>query len=130
MGNPFAAVAITKHGVEMARDLAARFPGTDLYYMSKFAYGDEEEKGYHLFEGSVKLILPDLFKQYNGLIIVISLGAVVRMIAPILEDKKKKDPAVVVVDDRGEHVISVLSGHLGGANELTREIAAVLVRGR
>ena len=125
MGNPFAAIAITKHGVEMARDLAARFPGTDLYYMSKFAHGDEEEKGYHLFEGSVKLILPDLFKQYNGLIIVISLGAVVRMIAPILEDKKK-DPAVVVVDDRGEHVISVLSGHLGGANELTREIAAVL----
>ncbi|AJY76925.1 cobalt-precorrin 5A hydrolase [Paenibacillus beijingensis] len=125
MSNPFAAVAITKHGVEMARGLVTRFPGTDLYYMSKFARGDEEERGYHLFEGSVKLILPDLFKQYNGLIIIISLGAVVRMIAPILEDKKK-DPAVVVVDDRGEHAISVLSGHLGGANELTRQVAAVL----
>ncbi|WP_127529383.1 cobalt-precorrin 5A hydrolase [Paenibacillus kobensis] len=125
MSNPFAAVAITKHGVEKARGLAARFPGTDLYYMSKFARGDEADKGYQLFEGSVKLILPDLFKKYNGLIIIISLGAVVRMIAPILEDKKK-DPAVVVIDDRGEHVISVLSGHLGGANELTREVAAVL----
>nr|WP_237179284.1 cobalamin biosynthesis protein [Paenibacillus sp. MMS18-CY102] len=109
----------------MARDLVERFPGTDLYYMSKFARGDEAMKGYQMFEGSVKLILPDLFKQYNGLIIIISLGAVVRMIAPILEDKKK-DPAVVVIDDRGEHVISVLSGHLGGANELTRELATVL----
>jgi cobalt-precorrin 5A hydrolase len=109
----------------MARNLADQFPGTDLYYMSKFARGDEQEKGYQLFEGSVKLILPDLFKRYSGLIIFISLGAVVRMIAPILEDKKK-DPAVVVIDDRGEHAISVLSGHLGGANELTREVARVI----
>ncbi|ASR45491.1 cobalamin biosynthesis protein CbiG [Paenibacillus kribbensis] len=125
MGNPFAAVAITKHGVEMARHLGASFPGTDVYYMSKFERGDEQERGIQLFEGSVKLILPDLFKQYNGIILIISLGAVVRMIAPILVDKKV-DPAVVVIDDRGEHVISVLSGHLGGANELTRHVAAVL----
>ncbi|PPQ46514.1 cobalamin biosynthesis protein CbiG [Paenibacillus peoriae] len=125
MSNPFAAVAITKHGVEMVRNLGVSFPGTDVYYMSKFERGDEQERGIQLFEGSVKLILPDLFKQYNGIILFISLGAVVRMIAPILVDKKV-DPAVVVIDDRGEHVISVLSGHLGGANELTRHVAAVL----
>ncbi|TBL78280.1 cobalt-precorrin 5A hydrolase [Paenibacillus thalictri] len=125
MSKPFVAAAITKHGVEMARQLVERFPGIDLYYMGKFARGDEEEKGIALFDGSVKLILPDLFKRYNGIILFISLGAVVRMIAPILEDKKK-DPAVVVIDDRGEHVISVLSGHLGGANELTRQVASVL----
>jgi cobalt-precorrin 5A hydrolase len=125
VSNPFAAVAITKHGVEMVRNLGDSFPGTDVYYMSKFERGDEQERGIQLFEGSVKLILPDLFKQYNGIILFISLGAVVRMIAPILVDKKV-DPAVVVIDDRGEHVISVLSGHLGGANELTRHVAAVL----
>jgi cobalt-precorrin 5A hydrolase len=125
VSNPFAAVAITKHGVEMARSLATAFPGTDVYYMSKFARGDEPEKGYRLFEGSVKFILPDLFKTYSGLIMFISLGAVVRMIAPILEDKKK-DPAVVVIDDHGEHAISVLSGHLGGANELTRQVAKAI----
>ena len=125
MSNPFAAVAITKHGVEMVRNLGASFPGTDVYYMSKFERGDEQERGIQLFEGSVKLILPDLFKQYNGIILFISLGAVVRMIAPILVDKKV-DPAVVVIDDRGEHVISVLSGHLGGANELTHHVATVL----
>ncbi|MGG1654262.1 cobalt-precorrin 5A hydrolase [Paenibacillus sp. NRS-1780] len=125
MSNPFAAVAITKHGVEMVRHLGASLPGTDVYYMSKFERGDEQEHGIQLFEGSVKLILPDLFKQYNGIILFISLGAVVRMIAPILVDKKV-DPAVVVIDDRGEHVISVLSGHLGGANELTRHVASVL----
>ncbi|MGN7470856.1 cobalt-precorrin 5A hydrolase [Brevibacillus sp. SAFN-007a] len=121
----YAIVAITKHGVEMARDLAQKFPGTDLYYMSKFARGDEEARGIQLFSNSVRMLFPALWPAYKGLIVIISLGAVVRMIAPLLEDKKK-DPGVVVVDDRGENVISVLSGHLGGANELAREVAAVM----
>ncbi|MBG9567158.1 cobalt-precorrin 5A hydrolase [Brevibacillus agri] len=121
----YAIVAITKHGVEMARDLAQKFPRTDLYYMSKFARGDEEARGIQLFSNSVRMLFPALWPVYKGLIVIISLGAVVRMIAPLLEDKKK-DPGVVVVDDRGENVISVLSGHLGGANELAREVAAVM----
>ncbi|MEW9699101.1 cobalt-precorrin 5A hydrolase [Paenibacillus sp. SI8] len=121
----YAIVAITKHGVEMARKLNEQMSGTDLYYMSKFAQGDEEQRSIQLFEGSVRLLFPALFPAYQGLIIIISLGAVVRMIAPLLQDKKK-DPGVVVIDDKGEHVISVLSGHLGGANELTLEVAAAL----
>jgi cobalt-precorrin 5A hydrolase len=51
-----------------------------------------------------------------------SLGAVIRLIAPYLKDKKT-DPAVIVIDDKTNFVISVLSGHIGGANELTQEIA-------
>ncbi|KEO81801.1 cobalt-precorrin 5A hydrolase [Tumebacillus flagellatus] len=125
MPNPYAIVAITKHGVEKARHLHAHLPGSDLYYMRKFAQGDEEERGIHLFEGSVRLILPDLFQRYTGIIQFISLGAVVRMIAPILKDKKT-DPGVVVVDDRAQFAISVLSGHLGGANELTRVVGELL----
>ena len=121
----YALIAITKHGVELSRQLAQKFPGTDLYYMSKFARGDEAARGIQLFSGSVRLLFPALWPAYKGLIVIISLGAVVRMIAPLLEDKKK-DPGVVVIDDRGEHVISVLSGHLGGANELAREVAAVI----
>ena len=123
--NSYAIVAITKHGVEISRRLHKAFAHTDLYYMSKFEKGDEAEKNIQLFSGSVRMLLPTLFQQYKGIIMIISLGAVVRMIAPILKDKKT-DPAVVVIDDRGENVISVLSGHLGGANELTREVAAAL----
>ncbi|OPA77714.1 cobalamin biosynthesis protein CbiG [Paenibacillus selenitireducens] len=121
----YAVVAITKHGVEIARRLQSQFTNADVYYMSKFCRGDEEQRSIQMFEGSVRLLFPALFPAYKGLIIIISLGAVVRMIAPLLEDKKK-DPAVVVIDDRGEHVISVLSGHLGGANELTHEVAAAI----
>lgn len=123
--NPYAVVAITKHGVQIGRRLQHTFAASDLYYMSKFEQGDEADKHIQLFTGTVRLLLPTLFKQYKGLILIISLGAVVRMIAPILKDKKT-DPGVVVIDDRGENVISVLSGHLGGANELTHEVAAAL----
>ena len=123
--HPYAIVAITKHGVEIGRRLQQTFAQSDLYYMSKFEKGDEEQRHIQLFTGTVRLLLPALFKQYKGLIVIISLGAVVRMIAPILQDKKT-DPGVVVIDDRGENVISVLSGHLGGANELTHEVAAAL----
>lgn len=123
--NEFAIVAITKHGVDIARRLNEQMSRTDVYYMSKFTKGDEEQRSVQLFEGSVRLLFPALFPAYKGLIIIISLGAVVRMIAPLLQDKKK-DPGIVVIDDRGENVISMLSGHLGGANELTHEVAAAL----
>ncbi|MBW7474350.1 cobalamin biosynthesis protein [Paenibacillus oenotherae] len=125
VGGDIAIIAITKHGVELARRMKGLFPNTDMYCMSKFARGDEEQRGIQLFSGSVRMLFPALFPAYKGLVIIISLGAVVRMIAPLLQDKKT-DPGIVVVDDTGEHVISVLSGHLGGANELTREVAAAI----
>lgn len=121
----YAVVAITKHGAELARKLGHSFQNADVYYMSKFEKGDEGFKDIQMFSGSVRLLLPSLFESYKGLIFIISLGAVVRMLAPLLKDKKT-DPAVIVIDDKGENVISVLSGHIGGANELTREIAAAL----
>jgi cobalt-precorrin 5A hydrolase len=50
---------------------------------------------------------------------------VIRLVAPYLKDKKT-DPAIIVIDDQASFVISVLSGHLGGANKLTEEIARKL----
>ncbi len=117
-----ALVAITKHGVGIIRKLKEKMPTADVYYMRKFEYGDEHERGFTLFDGSVRLLLPELFTRYEGIVTVISLGAVVRMIAPLLVDKKT-DPAVVCVDDRGQFAISVLSGHVGRANDLTGTVA-------
>lgn len=122
---PYALVAITKHGAANAREYVKKFPYADVYYMKKFAYGDEEERGIQLFDGTVRLLLPALFKQYKSIICIISLGAVVRMIAPILVDKMT-DPGVLVVDDKGQFVISVLSGHIGGANALTHEFSQAI----
>lgn len=115
-------VAITKHGVDIIRNLKEKMPNADVYYMRKFAKGDEEERGFTLFDGSIRLLLPDMFARYDGIVSVISLGAMVRMIAPILKDKRT-DPAVVCVDDRAQFAISVLSGHVGRANDLTNIVA-------
>ena len=76
------------------------------------------------FEPTSEKII-ELFKNSNALICLFSLGAVIRLIAPHLKDKKT-DPAVIVIDDKINFVISVLSGHLGGANELTQIIAEKL----
>lgn len=65
------------------------------------------------------------WEQVDGLIFIAATGIVVRTIAPLLKGKAV-DPAVVVIDATGQHVISLLSGHLGGANRLTKEVAEVL----
>ena len=65
------------------------------------------------------------FRQYDALIFVMATGIAVRMIAGSLQSKLQ-DPAVLVLDEEARHVISLLSGHIGGANELTRELAASL----
>jgi cobalt-precorrin 5A hydrolase len=59
------------------------------------------------------------------LVFIMAAGIAVRVIAPHVQDKRY-DPAVVVIDDGGNHAISLLSGHLGGANELTETIAKAI----
>ena len=65
------------------------------------------------------------WKNFDAFIFIGAMGICVRTIAPLVEDKHK-DPAVVCIDSLGQNVIAVLSGHVGGANELTREVAAII----
>ena len=62
--------------------------------------------------------------EYDGFVFVGAMGICVRTIAPYIKDKHE-DPAVVCIDSLGKNVISVLSGHVGGANDLTRQMAAL-----
>lgn len=66
-----------------------------------------------------------LWKNSNTLVFIMATGIVIRTIASHIQDKKT-DPAVLVIDEKGQYVISLLSGHLGGANQKAREIAGVL----
>ena len=65
------------------------------------------------------------WKQYDGFVFIGAMGICVRTIAPYVKDKHE-DPAVVCVDSMGLNAISVLSGHIGGANDLAREVAALI----
>ena len=77
-------------------------------------------------EHKVTLLLrsevPARWTDYDAFVFIGAMGICVRTIAPLVEDKHT-DPAVVCVDSLGQHVISVLSGHIGGANDLATEIA-------
>mgnify|MGYP002521196436 CR=1 FL=1 len=65
------------------------------------------------------------WKDFDAFVFIGAMGICVRTIAPYIKDKHE-DPAVVCVDSLGLNVISVLSGHVGGANDLTRDIAAMM----
>ena len=114
-------LAITKNGIGIGAKLKEIFPDWNIYAPSKFS--NDKEIIWYSEPTSEKII--DLFKNNKALICLFSLGAVIRLIAPYLKDKKN-DPAVIVIDDKTNFVISVLSGHLGGANELTQTIAKKL----
>ena len=65
------------------------------------------------------------WEDYDAFVFIGAMGICVRTIAPYIKDKHE-DPAVICVDSLGQNVISVLSGHIGGANDLTREVAALI----
>ena len=115
-------LAITKNGVNIGGKLKELFPDWNIFAPSKLS---NENKSIIWYSEPTSDKIIELFKNSNALICLFSLGAVIRLIAPHLKDKKT-DPAVIVIDDKMTFVISVLSGHIGGANELTQEISEKL----
>ena len=115
-------LAITKNGINIGQRLKEFFPKWTIFAPSKFS---NEDNSITWYSESTSDKIIELFKSNDALICLFSLGAVIRLISPHLIDKKT-DPAVIVIDDKMNFVISALSGHIGGANELTKEIAEKL----
>lgn len=78
-----------------------------------------------LYHKNVKNYFPVLFYEYDAIIAIMASGILIRSIAPLVESKVT-DPAVLNIDDNGNFVISTLSGHLGGANELAHKISGLI----
>lgn len=115
-----AIIALTGRSVLLARDLGQALPESEVYVPSRFAHPDDQ----HVYSEPVTKLLPRLFSRVDGLVCIMATGIVVRVLAPHLRGKEV-DPAVCVMDEAGENVISLLSGHLGGANDLARDIATL-----
>ena len=105
-------ISVTKSGNEVAKELQKNFD-IDLY-------SKENIDNFNLNEIAKKLM-----EEYKAIIFISSTGIAVRAIAKYIKSKAK-DPGVIVVDSCGKFVISLLSGHLGGANELTLKVSEVL----
>lgn len=84
--------------------------------------GGRDTSGYLSGDRGLQAWCETVFEQSEVLIFIGACGIAVRTIAPFL-DSKYTDPAVLVADEQGGHVISLLSGHLGGANAWTQFLA-------
>lgn len=104
-------LSFTGRGAETARAIADLLRST--YDVTLYAPGDARRP------------MDELFSEMDALIFVGACGIAVRAISPWVRSKET-DPAVIVTDERGLNVISLLSGHIGGANALTRRIAEAI----
>lgn len=103
-------IALTESGHQLAQKIQeALFQRADIWFKPK-PFADKVQQA---------------FSQGDRLIFICATGIVVRTLAPVLISKKR-DPAVLVIDESGKFVIPLLSGHEGGANDWGNEIAALL----
>ncbi len=108
-----AIISVSKKGQELAFDLKNKLDSDSTIIKCD------------LYHKNVKKCIPILFYEYDAIIAVMASGILIRSIAPLVESKVT-DPAVINIDDNGKFVISALSGHLGGANELAGKVAGLI----
>lgn len=117
MKENIAILLISAAGLPLALQIKKQFPEAEIY--SREAMDDV------LPYASLEVITQELFFRRKALVFIGAMGICIRSIAPYVKDKYT-DPAVVCIDTTGRFVIPVLSGHIGGANQLSKELAAVL----
>ncbi len=118
-----AIVAISLGGSALARTLAQAWDGAaDLFL--KRGYRQLEEAAQE-FDLPLRPVISRVLSEYPAVVLFLPVGAAVRLIAPHLRDKHQ-DPAVVSVDEAGTFAVSLVSGHVGGADRLAQEVAAIL----
>jgi cobalt-precorrin 5A hydrolase len=116
-----AVVAITRRGVETALKIKEALDNAGLS-CTVYAPKKYNQNGVVPLDKKLADFIKDTYSTVDAIVAVMATGIVIRAVAPYLESKLT-DPAVVGVDAAGKFVISLLSGHYGGANELTRIIA-------
>lgn len=118
--------ALTPQGLDLAFRLADR-TGGQIYAVASLRrepparFSSSAPRWFASLSEQTRSVFP----LYSCHIFIAAAGIAVRAIAPLLKGKAV-DPAVLVLDQRGRHVISLLSGHLGGANAMARRVAALL----
>jgi cobalt-precorrin 5A hydrolase len=111
---------LTLHGMALANRVKQALPHSELFASQKLVPGVP----YIGFSSLAKALVP-VWDNYDAHYFIMATGIAVRTIAPLIQDKTK-DPAVVCGDEAGRFVISLVSGHIGGANELAGRLSVIL----
>ena len=118
-----AIVAVSRPGAALARQLAPSIAEATLYLERRTGGNSSARNEAHrYYDLPLRPVIQDLFSRHGALVVFLPVGAAVRLLAPVL-GSKRQDPAVVCVDDAGRYAVSVLSGHLGGADALAHRVA-------
>lgn len=117
-----AILAVSRRGALLGERLRSQLGG-DLYLPPTLCHESAHRKVFAA--GGIQETLREVFPRYRSIALFLPVGAAVRLLAPLLRDKRQ-DPGVVAVDEAARHAVSLLSGHLGGGNELTKRVAAAL----
>jgi precorrin-4 C11-methyltransferase len=118
-----ALIAVTRHGCEQAIRVRTRLRAGHVYRPAQ--YGPSQANWEQTFDRPLSEVVPELWREHEQLVFFLAAGAVVRLVAPHLQSKQT-DPGVLAIDERGEFVIPLVSGHEGGANHFARQVAASL----
>lgn len=113
-------LTITLDGYALGKAIIKKDPNYDLFTLSKYTDGSQ-----HAMNTQLKTFVEENFKTYDCFVFIMASGIVIRLIKDLIEDKLR-DPAILVMDVKGRHVISLLSGHLGNANEETLQLAELI----
>ncbi len=114
-------IALTENGRQLAHEINRKGHTEIPIFVPQKICQNEIAFPYSEFKKNIQ----ELFCHYDGLICIMATGIVVRSLAEVIKDKLS-DPAVIVLDEAGKNVISLLSGHVGGGNRLTLELAEIL----
>ncbi len=116
--------ALTEPGALKAAEIAAGLSDAVVFIPEKLRGTVPEARAKIYANGNLHPAITEAWQEYDGLIMIMATGIVVRSIAALCKHKTV-DPAVVVTDEQGNNVISLLSGHLGGANRLAQQVAGI-----
>lgn len=114
-------ISLTDNGRQISQKVAENLP---LHNICRYCFHKHADKDSEMFN-SLSELAEGLFANSDAIVFVCACGIAVRTAAPYIQSKLS-DPAVIVIDDCGKFVIPILSGHIGGANALAKQLADIL----
>jgi len=121
--NKTAIIALTRRGWHTGRKIVHSVDDATLFLPDRFRKEVHESRV--CFFDNVANIVEKLFYEYQSLVLIMATGIAVRLVASLVKSKWE-DPAIITMDDGGRNIISLLSGHWGGANDLTLKLSHIL----